>query len=104
MATETDEKWDRLHQLKLGEYALEAARYSANDRRALIARHNGEPLCYVTVNLVDEDLAEDEFFVQLETRKRNQDLFDMLLKHAEPTGEVVSAGYVEQYAEKWRLR
>lgn len=105
--TDANTLWYRLHGLTLGDYTLQLAQYSYNNRYSLQAyiSKTHEPECSVTVNLDNENIEDDEFFVRFETRKYSPDVFQALIdaQIAEPTGRVVSAGYVERYAEVWKL-
>jgi len=66
----------------------------------------GEVECDITVNLPEERLGEGEFFVRNETREFAPEVFQALIKDgiAEPIDRMVGAGYVEQYAQVWRLK
>lgn len=61
--------------------------------------------CRLTVNLVEHLLEENEFHVRFESRNYAGEVFDALIAEgiAEPTGRVVGSGFVERYAEVWRL-
>lgn len=98
--------WAQLdrYRLKTG-HVLKIGQYRTNNRPALEAwTPEGECECSITVNL-DDPLEEQEFFVRLATRKHASQVFEALIdeKLAEPTGRVVSAGYVQEYAEVWRI-
>lgn len=79
--------WAQLdrYRLKTG-HVLKIGQYRTNNRPALEAW-------------------TQEFFVRLATRKHASQVFEALIdeKLAEPTGRVVSAGYVQEYAEVWRI-
>lgn len=70
-----------------------------------ITPDGSEVECRVTVNLVDNTLEEFEFHVRFEDRMYAGAVFDALRSSglALPTGKVVSAGFVERYAEVWKL-
>lgn len=98
--------WKRCQGFKLpGGYRLELGMYS-NRRGALTAiGSDGIPECTVTVNLVDAELGEGEFHVRHEVRRHAAIVFDGLVQAglAAPTGKTIGSGYVENYAEVWRL-
>lgn len=88
----------------VGNFLLRAGEYG-NGRLAIQAVDaDGIPECTVTVNLIDDELREGEFFVRFEAREHSR-VFEALIADgiAAPTGRVVAAGRVERYAEAWRL-
>lgn len=100
--------WAKLNQRKLkGEtYLLLLSSY--DNGRAAIEVMNvecHEPECRLTVNLVDDPLEEFEFHVRFEVVNYAGDVIEALKAEgiAVPTGKIVSAGYVAEYAEVWRL-
>ena len=99
--------WVALDNRVLSSGHLLTLREYSNGRGALqaITPDGVEVECTVTVNLVDEKIAGDEFHVRFEARKHSDAVFQALIADgiAEPTGKVVSAGWVERYAEVWRL-
>lgn len=98
--------WEALHDRKLGECILQLDRYCHGDRASLQAyTEDGEPECSITVNLDEQSIEDDEFFVRFETVRYAGPIFEALTKEniAHPTGRIVSAGYVERYAEVWKL-
>lgn len=99
--------WEKLNNRKLknGEYQLELHQYGNGRPAVLVYSSTGEPECRLTVNLEDEPLGDDEFHVRLEDRRFSGAVFQALIDEgvAQPTGRVVSAGYVERYAEVWKL-
>lgn len=108
MTPQEEEMWLKLDGKELSSgHVLRLGRYG-NGRGALEAIcHDGIPECKVTVNMIDEDLGEGEFHVRLETsHKMAPNVFDALIKDgiAEPTHKIISAGYVKEYAEVWRLK
>lgn len=101
------ELWQRLHnrRIKSGEYQLELHQYRNGRPAVLVYGSTGEPECRLTVNLEDASLGDDEFHVRFEDRQFSEPVFQALIDEglAHPTGRVVSAGYVERYAEVWKL-
>ncbi len=90
---------------RVGSFLLRAGEYG-NGRLAIQAiAADGIPECVVTVNLIDDELSEGEFFVRFEAREHAAAVFEALIADgiAAPTGRVVAAGRVERYAEAWRL-
>lgn len=98
--------WERLDGLVLAGFTLELSKYG-NGRPALQAfTDEGEPYCTVTVNLVDRQVGEGEFFVKRELQDYGgAPLLQALVEAAiaYPTGVTVSEGWSECYAEIWRL-
>lgn len=79
--------------------------YGNNDRPALsVMTSFQEPMCTITVNL-DEEIADDEFFVKLVLEDLCPELLaELVLRRlAHPTNRTVSAGFVERYARVWKL-
>lgn len=66
---------------------------------------DGIPEVTITVNMVDAELGEGEFHVRHEARRHAPIVFDGLIQAgiAAPTGRTIGAGYVENYAEIWKL-
>jgi hypothetical protein len=96
----------KIDNLELGDYRFQVGAYG-NGRIAIQAVYlpTYEPECTVTINLVDQNVEEGEFFVRLETQqfsKAPEALLEAGL--VERTGRAVSAGFVENYAEVWRLK
>ena len=53
----------------------------------------------------DDEIPLNEFFVRYETKKYSPDVLQAFIDEgiAHPTGRDVSAGFVEKYAEVWKL-
>lgn len=99
--------WKELNGRSVGAFRLQVERYAEGDRPKVIVLVNDpdpEPDCVLTVNLPDHDLGPTEFFVKIELYELTP-IFAMLVRDqiAVPTGRTVSAGYVDNYAEVWRL-
>lgn len=100
--------WEALQGRKIadGAYLLQVRTYRDNLRAAVhVIRADDHDLeCKMTVNL-DRPLGEGEFFVRLDESKYAKPVFDAIVDEgiAKPTGITVPAGYVEKYAEVWRL-
>jgi hypothetical protein len=98
--------WRRCQGYKLpGGFRLELGMYG-NGRGALTAiASDGIPEVTITVNIVEAPLEEGEFHVRKEARRHAGLVFDGMMQAglASPTGKVIGAGHVEQYAEVWKL-
>lgn len=98
--------WTRLDGYSIAGLELHQEWYG-NGRPALQAfTDEGEPFATVTVNLVNRELGEGEFFVKCELSDfGGADLLHALVESglAYPTGKTVSEGFSERYAEIWRL-
>ena len=98
--------WARFDGLVLADLVLSRGQYG-NGRAALQAStDDSEPFCTVTVNLVNRQPGEGEFFVKCELSEFGAaDLLKAIVEAglAYPTGTFVSEGFVERYAEIWRL-
>lgn len=85
---------------------LSAGEYSCANGAIMVFRESGEPECVLTRNLGElmETLAEDEFFVRLQT-KEDSCAPQALLDHGvfEETERVVAQGFVQHYAAVWRF-
>jgi hypothetical protein len=101
-----DPRLSKIDGLVLGDYQFQVGAYG-NGRVAIQALYlpTLEPECTITVNLVDEDVEEGEFFVRLETLRHSR-APEALVEEGlvERTGKIVGAGFVENYAELWRLK
>lgn len=102
------EQWKKLDKLKICKGKYEIALYQYGNGRCCLQILNieeQEPECSATVNLVDDEIPLNEFFVRYETKNFCQDVFQAFIDEgiAHPTGRDVSAGYVEKYAEIWKL-
>lgn len=86
--------------------ALEGGSYS-NGRGAVQVFADGEPYAVLSVNLPDEALEADEFFcrtgAEQHTDTKQVRAAVLGLRIFEPSGVFVSAGYVEDYATRWRF-
>lgn len=77
--------------------------YAGGRAAVIVSGLDGSPYCKLTVNLPEYELGETEFFVKL------GDAADAVAEAfaqqgiIERTGRIVSAGFVERYAEVWRL-
>lgn len=100
-----DSKWIKVDGMRILDLLLVVSKYP-NGRWGMLAidAETGEPDTVITVNL-DDELSDSEFFVRRQTERYSPEIFSFFEsnKIAERTGRVVSAGYVENYAEVWRL-
>lgn len=98
--------WERFDGLALADLVLSRGQYG-NGRPALQAiTDDGEPFCTVTVNLVNRQPGEGEFFVKCELSEfGGAPLLRAIVEAglAYPTGTFVAEGFSERYAEIWRL-
>ena len=97
--------WERFNGLALNGIELIVAKYD-NGRPALQAFEKGEPFATVTVNLVDRQPGEGEFYVKCSLAEYGgASLLHSIVEAglAYPTGKTVAEGFSERYAEVWKV-
>jgi hypothetical protein len=87
---------------------LYAGMYSNGRGAFRLVAGSGEPYDNLTVNLCEEECAEDEFFVRSRHEQWESDTKDVSRKLLsfglfEQVGSPVSQGFVKLYAERWRF-
>jgi len=106
------EAWKCLNGLKLPhdpstpDLRLEVGQYE-NGRIAVTAICDGsdpEPWCKLTVNMVEHQIGENQFFVKLHDRAAYELALELLVRQLiVRIGTVVSSGFVQRYAELWEV-